>query len=151
MRKRTLLALAAATALMSAGTALAQDKTKACFIYVGPIGDFGWSYQHHQGALEMQEELGGEDKVEIAQPSEARQHRGVPLDASGDLLRTDDGERDQDPVQPEDDALLALGVLAFAVGQPVGQGVGKRCVGVGHAPIFAGRGLSCRMPDNPRP
>ncbi len=66
MRKRTLLALAAATALMSAGTALAQDKTKACFIYVGPIGDFGWSYQHHQGALEMQEELGGEDKVEIA-------------------------------------------------------------------------------------
>ncbi|APH72346.1 BMP family ABC transporter substrate-binding protein [Aquibium oceanicum] len=66
MKKRTILALAAATALMSAGTALAQDKTKACFIYVGPIGDFGWSYQHHQGALEMQEELGGEDKVEIA-------------------------------------------------------------------------------------
>ncbi len=63
--KKTILALAAATALMSAGTALAQDKTKACFIYVGPIGDFGWSYQHHQGALEMQKEI-GEDKVEIA-------------------------------------------------------------------------------------
>ena len=64
--KKTLFALAAATALMTTGAALAQDKTKACFIYVGPIGDFGWSYQHHQGALEMQEALGGEEKVEIA-------------------------------------------------------------------------------------
>ena len=65
--KRTLLALAASAAvLVTAGAASAQDKTKACFIYVGPIGDFGWSYQHHQGALEMQAALGGEDKVELA-------------------------------------------------------------------------------------
>ncbi len=65
--KRILLALAASTAvLVAAGAASAQDKTKACFIYVGPIGDFGWSYQHHQGALEMQEALGGEEKVELA-------------------------------------------------------------------------------------
>ncbi|MBO6719824.1 MAG: BMP family ABC transporter substrate-binding protein [Rhizobiaceae bacterium] len=65
--KRTLLALAASAAvLITAGAASAQEKTKACFIYVGPIGDFGWSYQHHQGALEMQEALGGEEKVELA-------------------------------------------------------------------------------------
>jgi simple sugar transport system substrate-binding protein len=64
--KKTLFALAATTAMLVAGAAFAQDKTKACFIYVGPIGDFGWSYQHHQGALEMQEALGGADKVEIA-------------------------------------------------------------------------------------
>ena len=64
--KKLLFALAASAALLSAGGAYAQDKTKACFIYVGPIGDFGWSYQHHQGALEMQEALGGEEKVEIA-------------------------------------------------------------------------------------
>jgi simple sugar transport system substrate-binding protein len=65
---RTLLALAAsAAAIALAGqSALAQEQTKACFIYVGPIGDFGWSYQHHKGALEMQENLGGEEKVEIA-------------------------------------------------------------------------------------
>ena len=65
--KRMLLALAASAAvLVTAGAASAQDKTKACFIYVGPIGDFGWSYQHHQGALEMQKNLGGEEKVEIS-------------------------------------------------------------------------------------
>lgn len=65
--KKTLLALAASTAvLLAAGAAGAQEKAKACFIYVGPIGDFGWSYQHHQGALEMQEALGGEEKVELA-------------------------------------------------------------------------------------
>ena len=65
--KRMLLALAASAAvLVTAGATSAQDKTKACFIYVGPIGDFGWSYQHHQGALEMQKNLGGEEKVEIS-------------------------------------------------------------------------------------
>jgi simple sugar transport system substrate-binding protein len=47
-----------------AGTASAQDPTKACWIYVGPIGDFGWSYQHHQGLLAVEEKYG--DQVETA-------------------------------------------------------------------------------------
>lgn len=64
--RKTIFALTASAAMLLAGGAFAQDKTKACFIYVGPIGDFGWSYQHHQGALEMQEALGGVEKVEIA-------------------------------------------------------------------------------------
>ncbi|MBL8583320.1 MAG: BMP family ABC transporter substrate-binding protein [Rhizobiaceae bacterium] len=63
--KKTLLSLAAAAAVMSFGTMAAEAKVKACFIYVGPIGDFGWSYQHHQGALEAQKQL-GEDNVELA-------------------------------------------------------------------------------------
>ena len=64
--KRTLLAALAATALMAPGVAAADalDKVKACFIYVGPIGDFGWSYQHDQGRLAVEEALG--DKVETA-------------------------------------------------------------------------------------
>ncbi len=62
--KKTLLALAASAAILIPGAALAQDKTKACFIYVGPIGDFGYSYQHHQGLLEAQEHFG--DKLETA-------------------------------------------------------------------------------------
>jgi simple sugar transport system substrate-binding protein len=37
-------------------------KTKVAFVYVGPIGDHGWSYQHHQGLLAVQKEFG--DKVE---------------------------------------------------------------------------------------
>ena len=31
---------------------------EACFIYVGPVGDFGWSYQHDQGRLAVEKELG---------------------------------------------------------------------------------------------
>jgi basic membrane protein A and related proteins len=64
--KNMFKALATATVfgLAAAGTAQAQDPTKACFIYVGPIGDFGWSYQHHQGLLQVEEELG--DAVETA-------------------------------------------------------------------------------------
>lgn len=63
--RKTFLALAAASAVLSFGTMAAEAKTKACYIYVGPIGDFGWSYQHHQGALEAQKNL-GEDNVELA-------------------------------------------------------------------------------------
>jgi basic membrane protein A len=62
--KKLLLALAASAAVLLPGAASAQDKTKACFIYVGPIGDFGWSYQHHQGLLAVEKEFG--DKVETA-------------------------------------------------------------------------------------
>ena len=64
MLRRTLLASAAlGLSLMPAGTAMAQDKLKACFVYIGPIGDGGWTFQHHQGALAVQEAYG--DKVEI--------------------------------------------------------------------------------------
>ncbi len=54
------LGLAAASAAVTDGHA----KTKACFIYVGPIGDFGWSYQHDQGRLAVDAALG--DAVETA-------------------------------------------------------------------------------------
>ena len=67
MKRRTLLATAAlGLGLATGGAAFAQgmDKAKACFVYVGPIGDGGWTYQHHQGALAVKEAYG--DKVEIA-------------------------------------------------------------------------------------
>jgi basic membrane protein A and related proteins len=63
--RNKILSFAAAAAVLSFGTIAAQAATKACYIYVGPIGDFGWSYQHHKGALEMQEAL-GKDNVELA-------------------------------------------------------------------------------------
>ena len=60
--RRTVL-LGAALSLCLAGLASAQDDpTKVGFIYVGPIGDFGWSYEHNQGRLALEEELG--DQVE---------------------------------------------------------------------------------------
>lgn len=61
--KRRLLLATAALALALPGAALAQEKIKACFVYVGPIGDGGWTYQHHQGALAVQQAF--PDKVEI--------------------------------------------------------------------------------------
>jgi basic membrane protein A len=64
--KTRFLTLAATAAALAFGTMAAEAKVKACFIYVGPIGDFGWSYQHHQGALEAQTALGGEEQVELA-------------------------------------------------------------------------------------
>ena len=61
MNMKTLLT-GAAFALGLAGAAMAQDKTKVGFIYVGPIGDGGWTYEHHQGLLAVEAEFG--DKVE---------------------------------------------------------------------------------------
>ncbi len=35
-----------------------EDKLKVGFIYVGPIGDGGWSFAHNDGRLYLEEELG---------------------------------------------------------------------------------------------
>jgi simple sugar transport system substrate-binding protein len=42
--------------------ASAAEKLKVGFIYVGPVGDYGYSYEHDQGRIAMQKALG--DKVE---------------------------------------------------------------------------------------
>lgn len=65
MTSRTLkaLVLGAATALgLASGAALAQEKTKVAFVYVGPIGDHGWSYRHDEGRLAIEKAFPG--KVE---------------------------------------------------------------------------------------
>lgn len=54
------LGTALALALAAAGHAGAADKLKAAFVYVGPVGDFGYSYQHDQGRKEMEKALGGQ-------------------------------------------------------------------------------------------
>lgn len=64
MKRRSLLCagLAAATSLLlQAPLALAQNPAKVGFVYVSPIGDAGWTYQHDLGRLEMMKNLG--DKV----------------------------------------------------------------------------------------
>ncbi|MYM56953.1 BMP family ABC transporter substrate-binding protein [Thalassovita mangrovi] len=61
MKRRTLLATAAmAMGLATAG--IAEDKTKVGFVYVGPVGDGGWTYEHNNGRLAVEEKFG--DKVE---------------------------------------------------------------------------------------
>ncbi|MCK0197676.1 BMP family ABC transporter substrate-binding protein [Ancylobacter sp. 6x-1] len=52
--------LAAGLGLM--GGAQAAEKLKAAWVYVGPVGDFGYSYQHDQGRKAVEKAFG--DKVE---------------------------------------------------------------------------------------
>jgi simple sugar transport system substrate-binding protein len=62
---KTLMRTAALLALvLGVSAASASAATKACWVYVGAIGDFGWTYQHHQGVEAVKQELG--DKVETA-------------------------------------------------------------------------------------
>ncbi len=42
--------------------AFAQEKTKVGFIYLGPIGDYGWTWAHNKGREALDAALG--DKVE---------------------------------------------------------------------------------------
>ncbi len=51
--------------------------TKACFVYVGPIGDFGWSYQHDQGRLAVEKELGVETAYQESVPEGADAERAI--------------------------------------------------------------------------
>ena len=62
--------------LASTGSAFSAD-TKACFIYVGPIGDFGWSYQHDQGRLAVEKELGVETAFQESVPEGADAERAI--------------------------------------------------------------------------
>lgn len=64
---KTVLGLAGAAIALSVGlgagmgSAFAQEKLKVGFVYVGPVSDHGYSYQHDQGRLAVEKALG--DKV----------------------------------------------------------------------------------------
>ena len=62
MSIRTKLVAAAAMLALGAGAAQAQDKLKVGFIYVGPVGDHGWTYQHNEGRLALEKKFG--DKID---------------------------------------------------------------------------------------
>ena len=47
---------------LSLGGASAADKLKVGFVYLGPVGDFGWTYQHEVGRQALVKEFG--DKIE---------------------------------------------------------------------------------------
>ncbi len=61
---KAFLSAVALAALMTA-PALAQDEPlKVGFVYVGPVGDNGWTFQHNEGRLAVEEEFG--DRVETS-------------------------------------------------------------------------------------
>jgi len=58
----SLAAVAGLLALTAGGAVAAEGPLKIGFVYVSPIGDAGWTYQHELGRQKLQAELG--DKVE---------------------------------------------------------------------------------------
>lgn len=71
MNRRILMATAAMALGLAFGggfgsgaQAAGMDKVKACFVYVGPVGDGGWTYQHDQGRQAVQAEFG--DRVDAS-------------------------------------------------------------------------------------
>lgn len=66
MKRRTLLATSALALGLSAlgGAALADDPLKVGFIYIGPVGDHGWTFTHDQARLQVEEHFG--DAVETS-------------------------------------------------------------------------------------
>lgn len=67
MNRRTFFALAAvATAVLTAfaqPARAADEPLKVGFVYVGPVGDAGWTYAHDQGRLAMEKALGAKVKT----------------------------------------------------------------------------------------
>jgi len=62
MQLKSKLTAAASAVVLAAGvSSAAQAQLKIGFVYVGPIGDHGWSYEHNQGRLAIEKALG--DKV----------------------------------------------------------------------------------------
>jgi len=53
--------LVAASSPLALNVARAADPLKVGFVYLGPVGDFGWTYQHDVGRKEAQDHFG--DKV----------------------------------------------------------------------------------------
>ena len=58
--KKLLCAVAAAIGLSASLTASAADPLKVGFVYIGPIGDHGWTYQHEQGRKALAEKYGNQ-------------------------------------------------------------------------------------------
>lgn len=84
------LLLAAALALPL--QAMAEDPLKVGFVYVGPIGDYGWSYMHDQGRLAAEEAFG--DAIEttyvenVAEGADAERTIRTLAQAGNDLIFT---------------------------------------------------------------
>lgn len=60
---KKLIAGAVGVMLAVAGSARAEDPMKVGFVYVGPIGDHGWSYQHDQGRKALEAHFKGKVKT----------------------------------------------------------------------------------------
>lgn len=67
--RRQFLLSTSALALASGlpGTLLAQEAAKVGFVYVSPIGDAGWTFQHELGRREMDKALGAKVQSKVVE------------------------------------------------------------------------------------
>ena len=64
---RTVLASMTALAGLAAAPAYADTPLKACFVYVGPAKELGYSYQHDQGRLAVEKKFAGKVTTAFAE------------------------------------------------------------------------------------
>jgi basic membrane protein A len=64
---RGIAALTALAAAALTSAALAQEPLKIGFVYVSPIGDAGWTYQHDQGRKELEKALGAKVQTKMVE------------------------------------------------------------------------------------
>lgn len=96
--KKPLVALAAVAGLMSlaAAPARASDPLKIGFVYVGPVGDAGWSFAHNQARLALQSKFGDKIKTQYVEsvpegPDSARVFRDLAQQGDGLIFATSFG------------------------------------------------------------
>ncbi len=62
MQRRTFMGAVATAAILATGAIAQDDPVKVGFVYVGPVGDGGWTYEHDQARQAVEAEYG--DRVE---------------------------------------------------------------------------------------
>jgi simple sugar transport system substrate-binding protein len=60
-------AIAATCAMLVTGPSTAQEPLKIGFVYVSPIGDAGWTFQHDEGRKQMEKALGGKVATRVVE------------------------------------------------------------------------------------
>ncbi len=65
--RRALTAAALAAGLVAGSAGAQDDPFKVGFVYVGPIGDYGWTWTHDQGRLAVEEAYGDDVETVFAE------------------------------------------------------------------------------------
>lgn len=98
MKFGKLIAAIAAAGVISvaAFSVQAADPMKIGFVYVGPVGDHGWSYQHDQGRLAVEKAFAGKIKTVFAEsvkegPDAERVIRKMAADGASIVFTTSFG------------------------------------------------------------
>jgi simple sugar transport system substrate-binding protein len=98
MNRRTFLLEACLVGALSAvclpaNLALAEEPLKVAFVYVGPVGDAGWTYAHDQGRQALEKAFGSKVKTTFVESvPEGADGRAWP---SGQLVM--DGTKSSSP------------------------------------------------------